>query len=132
IRRCYRFSRNIWNFIGLINEIPMRFILLIVVTAIQSQAQFRYPAIRTESFDTTIHGVRLQDEFFWMERTKHQGEVKKVAKEQTDFSRVILNSLDTGGRLADAIYEGLAVMDDEIWNLEPVGSGYYFNKYIPD
>lgn len=106
--------------------------ILCFIGSAEISAQLSYPAIRTEAFDTVIYGVRLHDDFFWMERTASSAEVSRAAQEQTQFTRSILNELDTADQLADELYEGLAVIDDEIWNVSPVRDGYYFNKYIPE
>jgi hypothetical protein len=69
--------------------------ILCFIGSAEISAQLSYPAIRTEAFDTVIYGVRLHDDFFWMERTASSAEVSRAAQEQTQFTRSILNELDT-------------------------------------
>jgi prolyl oligopeptidase len=94
-------------------------------------AQFKYPPVKTEPFDTTIFGIKIKDKFFWMSKKEKEQEVLQYARAQTKLAQNILDSIPGGKAIEQEMDELYAALDEEVWNLKSVGDIIYYFRSIP-
>lgn len=98
----------------------------------QASAQFNYPVVRKEAFDTTVMGIRIQDPYFWMERKAKETELMEFCKQQGAFAENILNKVPGMEMLQLEMEEIYTKLQPEIWNLQTAGGYLYYNRDIPE
>jgi len=108
------------------------FLLVLILIGCSGKPQFKYPATRTEPFDTTIYGTKISDPYFWMERNTNEAELKTWVNEQGKLTQSILDSIPNGETLSAEIEEAFISMQDEIWGLTIVNEMFYYNRDIPE
>ena len=111
------------------------FILYIVISltccCFSSLAQYNYPVVRTEPFDTIIYGKKINDPYFWMSRKANEKELLELTKAQVSLTRNILDSITGTEILLKEWEEDYSAFDDELWDLKAVGNIIYYNRYLP-
>ena len=96
-----------------------------------SLAQYNYPVVRTEPFDTIIYGKKINDPYFWMSRKANEKELLELTKAQVSLTRNILDSITGTEILLKEWEEDYSAFDDELWDLKAVGNIIYYNRYLP-
>lgn len=107
------------------------FAMTILFSSFISNAQFKYPVARTESFDTVIYGRKLTDDYFWMSRKYNEKEVMEFSRQQGKLAQTILDSIPGNATIEKEWNEAFATLDDEIWNGKTVGEYFYYSRLIP-
>ncbi|MEI2739570.1 MAG: hypothetical protein V9F01_12410 [Chitinophagaceae bacterium] len=93
-----------------------------------SNAQYKYPIARTESFDTVIYGNKISDDYFWMSRKSNEQEVKAFSSQQGKLAQSILDSIPGSPVIEKEWNEAIGALDDEIWNGKAVGQFIYLQQ----
>jgi len=108
------------------------FAMTILFSSFISNAQFKYPIARTESFDTVIYGKKISDDYFWMSRKSNEQEVKEFSRQQGKLAQSILDSVPGSSMIEKEWNETISALDDEIWNGKAGGQFIYYSRIIPD
>jgi len=111
---------------------PLLIAMIILLSSFISNAQFKYPAARKETFDTTIYGRKLSDDYFWMSRKYNEKEVTAFSRQQGKLAQSILDSIGGSAMIEKEWNEAFATLDDEIWNGKTVGEYIYYSRVIPE
>ena len=67
-------------------------------------AQYNYPVVRTEPFDTIIYG-KINDPYFWMSRKANEKELLELTKAQVSLTRNICRQHYRDGNITKAVEE---------------------------
>lgn len=113
------------------NYLSLFFVMTVVFSHFISNAQFKYPAARKETFDTVIYGRKLSDDYFWISRKYNEKEVKEFSRQQGKLAQSILDSIPGTATIEKEWNEAFATLDDEIWNGKTVGEYIYYSRVIP-
>jgi prolyl oligopeptidase len=111
---------------------PLLFSMTILFNNLTSNAQFKYPAARTEAFDTVIYGKKITDDYFWMSRKHNEKEVTEFSRQQGKLAQTILDSIPGSTLIEKEWNEAFALLDDEIWNGKTAGEYIYYSRVVPE
>ncbi len=107
------------------------FLLFLLLLCTCLHAQYRYPSLRKEAFDTTIQGIRISDPYFWLSRPRHQQELQDFARRQAQFATGVLDSIPGDSLLLQELEKTYEALQDEIWNMQVAGGYIYYNRDVP-
>ena len=106
--------------------------MLISLFTLSAGAQIKYPATRTEPFDTIIYNTTLTDPYSWLSQKQHETEMLKWAHIQDDFSSNMLDQITGDKILMDVGYKLMEPNPDEISLKGVQHNDLYYYKMMPD
>ena len=98
---------------------------------ISKNTSFNYPVARKESFDTTIFGVALHDDYRWMDRKQNEKELHEFSRAQGTLALQVLDTIPGTEILQNEVNNLFIEMQDEVWNMTQAGGNLYYYRDIP-
>src|SRR5690606_18913977 len=107
--------------------------ILLNVFLIESlSAQYNFPAIKKEAFDTVIYNRKLTDNYAWLSRPENEKEMLNWSRQQGEFTNNLLDSIP-GTEILDTLFQKLYIpKPDEIIVKGTQGNDIYYYKTMAD
>ena len=118
--------------IKLLRQILLTVVLLHVTCAKSLFAQFAYPIVKSEPFDTIIYNQKLTDNYAWLSRPEHDAEKLLWAQAQGEFTNKLLDRISGTEKLENLFDKLYTPNPDEIIVKGVQKNDVYFYKSMPD
>ena len=102
-------------------------LILLTLTAILSAAP---PPTKRTDFAETLHGVRIEDPYRWLEDSKSE-ETRRWVKAQSEYARAFLDKQPGRGAIGERLEALTRITSSSIGGIAQVAGKLFFERHDP-